>query len=860
MLKVRDLVQKESCSFRGFLSKENFQGAKSKEYYISIALKNILEKLSIEDMCDKDSVRDIVYDCVPKEVFISKAEMENDIELFLNQVVRYAKWEKANDREVLRTLPSHTIEIDGEYVKVDGDLILEGKDGIEVVKIKRKLPEMTLRGTKNDTSPKKSIELYLLQKMGELLYPNKKISASVVYLANKNDKADFGEFEPKKGYNVITYSFEPLSLDCKNVEDRIISILKDKATISSKKCEGIHCERCQYKNICNYIDVDNSTLEIVPKVEKAKDVSLTFQQKEYAKFENGYLRINAVAGSGKTLATTRRVIELITNSYYTPNDFLLITYTEKGVRELKEKLQFWIESEGMNIDVNDIKIRTFNGFCYDVIKQEYKALGFTEEPQLVDKMDKYDIISNILDEEAEIPGLNYRYPLMDFFKAKGSIVKTAELIDEIKGNGFTYPEELVEVLGVNTEFAYKIFTVYMKYQKKLKELNLVDYQDQLTYCINLFMDSQMVEKYGFKHITIDEVQDTSPTEMYIVRQLVKYSSFTSLCICGDDSQSIFSWKGTSQENILNFDKEFPGVKDIFLKKNFRSTKQISDFANKLNSLNTRRIKKDIVSSRDGEAPILRQMGIDDIVYYIRSAINEGIPQNEIAVIARTKSELLEVEKALKLNNIPCLLATSELLIENCKVRNIIGFSNFLLDNRLELHFMELLQVIKYEEFKNAKDLKAFVSKEKDEFIEKFNKKNEIGKIKMFYELLEPIKVKDRAVSRFIDICKSKNFRKIKDLAEFILKIEKYSSEIAIDKDDNVYNAVVLTTAHASKGREYKSVISLIDKYDYDIRNINRLEEERRLLFVSATRAKDELLIAYRRANGFVSEVSNILAL
>lgn len=858
MIKVRELVQKEICSFKGFLSQQNFQGAKSKEYYISIALKKVIELLSMNDMCDKKTVSKILRDCLPREIFISKSEMEKDIELFINQIVRYARWEKVNDRTVLRKSISHTIELEGENIKVDADLILDDTKKIEVIKIKRKTPEMTLRGRKIDTDPNQSLELYFLQKLGQFLYPERIVCASIVYLASKDDKKEFGDFEKKKGANVITNAFEPLSFNTVRIEERIVKILRDEGNASSSKCEGNHCDKCQFKNLCYYTHIDNSNLEKIPKISKAKDVKLTFQQKEYTKFENGFLRINAVAGSGKTLATTRRVVNLIKNSYYNPKDFLLITYTEKGVRELKEKLQFWIDIEGMNISVNDIKIRTFNGFCYDIIKEEFKQLGFIKEPQLIDKMDKYDIISNILDEEDDIPGLNYRYPLMDMFSAKGAIVKTSEFMDEIKNNGFTYPEEAVEILGVEEEYAYRMFSVYIKFQNKMKELNLLQYQDQLNYCIELLTDTEMVEKYGFKHITIDEVQDTSQTEMYVVRQLVRYSEFTSLCVCGDDSQSIFSFKGTSQDNILNFDKEFPGVRDIMLKKNFRSTNQISSLANKLNALNTRRIDKEIVSNKDGEKPMLRATNLCEIVQYVKEQIEKGVPKHEIAVIARTKAELLQVEKALKSENVTCLLATTEVLRDNNKVKNIIGFANFLLDNKLNLHFAEILQVIKYEEFINSSNLKAFVLQEKEKFVTEFEQKNDLEKVEMFYELLEPIRSQDRAVSRLIDVCKLRGFIHIEDLAKFIIKLDKYSSEIAIEKDDNVYNAVVLTTAHASKGREYQVVISIMDKYDYNMKNIDRLEEERRLLFVTITRAKETLLLTYNSYNKFVHEVEGIL--
>jgi Superfamily I DNA and RNA helicases len=868
MLKVRDLVKKESCPYRGFLDGQNLGGSKGKEYYTAIALKKLLEQLTIQDMTDEKAVRGIFYKYLAREIFISKSEMKKDINLFVDQIVRYANWELAKCRKVLRKLASHTLQIEGEFLKVDADLIVENQDGsIELIKFRRKKPEMTMKGRKRDTDPKQSMELYLMQVAGEALYPDKVIIPTIIYLANTSDKDGLSEFEEekgkvKKGKNVISYHFGGNDIHSTEVNVRVENVIREKSENSSKKCTGTDCDRCQYSNLCLYTHVDNSKLEVVPQIEKAKKVQWTYPQRQFIRFTEGYCRLNAVAGAGKTSVNAKRVIELIKNHFYSPKDFLLITFTEKGVRELKEKMAYWIKVEKLDIDINDITIMTFNGFGYELIKKEYSVLGFTEEPQILDKLDKYDIIANILDEEEEIEGLNYRYPLLDFFSAKGAIVETAEVVQIIKDGGYTYPDEMIEALGMKEEYAYRMFGVYLKFQKQLKEQNFVEYQDQIDMCIELLSNPDMVEKYGYKHIVIDEFQDTNMSQMYIIQQLVQYSKFVSLIVCGDDTQAIFSWRGGNQDNILNFHLIFPETKDYFLKNNFRSTKQISRLANQLNDINTKKIKKEIISDRDGEAPVMRNVNTLGIVQFIKDKIEAGIPMYEIGVIARTKAELLEVEKALKTEGVPCLLAVTELLKDNNKVKNIIGFSNFLVDNTLDLHFAEWLQVSNYEEFSNVDDLRIFIATEKNKFLEAYEALDGPGRVNMFYTLLEPIAQQDRAVERLLNICKRKGFITPKEVSEFLVKIKKYDSELAIEKDDSVYNSVVLSTAHASKGREFEVVIGLMDEYRHttkdDIASIAKTEEERRLLIVTITRAKEHLLLTYEKRNGFVDEVDNIL--
>ena len=339
----------------------------------------------------------------------------------------------------------------------------------------------------------------------------------------------------------------------------------------------------------------------------------------------------------------------------------------------------------------------------------------------------------------------------------------------------------------------------------------------------------------------------------LLHLLKSYKDFKSLMVVGDEAQAIYSFNNTTPENIINFHKEFLDVKDVFLLENYRSIPQICNVANKLSKLNTERIDKEIISKReDGKVPQLISAKTQDeeysyIVNLIEDKIKEGIEKHEICCITRTKKELLEIQTYLKNKNIPSVIEVNELYIDNPNVQLIINLANFFKNTKYDYYLMEYVFATNEKSNLNVDQITEIVTSVKNKIIEEFNTmESEEDKLDYFKQLINPIIEKDNIAKSFTEEIYNKTFYSFNEFLNYLYKVMLYKDDTSIEKDDNKYDAIVLTTGHSSKGKEWKVVINSINKYKYEdiLNNKKLLEEERRLLFVSITRAKDELYITY----------------
>lgn len=866
-MKARELINKELCPKSSFLSK--LEGKKGKPYFNAIVLKTLFEKKDLYNLTESE-IDDAFDNLIDPSLFGTNKERELNKKLLKGKLLRYKEFEEnlSVKKKVLKKGGTTTIMFNSKLVTVDYHFIVENKTTgvIEVCKIKNSKTTLKRSGKLLNTRIDKSMELFLLQAVGESLYPNKKVYGSIIFLSCSDDLSDSlsDSFEEKDGNNIVRYHFDGYEIT--DMEKRINNAI---ANSNSNKCTGSNCNNCNYTNICNYIHKDYSLLKTIPPIAKANStVKFTPSQQEFIDIKKGNYRVIAGAGSGKTTVISNHVAKLIEDGV-SINDILMITYTNKGAEEIREKINYWLMKNNIIIDMDKLNIFTFNGFGYDLVKKEYKYFGFTKQPEVLDRLSKIDIIKELLDTSPHISYLNYTHPFMDMFRAKGAVIKLAEMFDTIKKEGIIMPDELTDEAYANTnlseEDATEVLKLYKKYNKYLKEHNLLEFDDQILYAYDLLKNKDMVKKYGFEHIIVDEYQDSDMLQTSLLMLLSYYPFFKSLCVCGDDSQAIYSWRGADQRNILNFDSTFKNVQDIEMIENFRSTQEICDFANVLNSINKSSIKKNLKSTRHGEKPVLEIGNLDKMAESIKKDIKNGWNPHEIAIITRNKSTLITLQRKLDELDIPSIISVSELLIDNDKVKNLIGFTNFLVDNELDLHFAEYLQVAKNDDFNNSSDLYQFVQVEKNKFLDEYDKlPDDVAKLEYFYKLLEPIANSDKAVKKLIELCFDKQFKTIKALRDFLNKLEPYKADYYIEKSADMYEAVTLSTAHSSKGREFDKVYVYLDKFKYPstLDSVSaqtpEVEEERRLLFVACTRAKKDLTVYGDKINGIYKEVQSCL--
>lgn len=814
MQTVRKLYEVEKCSRRGlfsFINSEENRGLKT-----TIFITNLLEEYGLS--FTKDMVSNMLDEDF-KDGFINKKEEEFFKNSLVNKLMRFKNYLDDNGYNLAGKPSTKIVELGGQSIRVKYDLVLE-KDGVVFVgRVKNSKPDLKLSGKKDETAIYKSIELYSLYTAGQKMFPTKEVKGIIFYLTNEKDTTDYNnlsEFEFKKGKNMVSYSFENNS-DVEYVKKRLEKIL------NNKECGD--CSDCYYDRLCNFVknpkkEVSNVNKETVVK----KEVELTDSQKMLTWFTLGVCRVSAIAGSGKSTVLAKRFVELVKEGV-DPKKIIGLTFTVQGVIELVDKINYWGAYEG--VDCKDIKIATFNQFCFDLVKENYIKLGYTETPKVLDRLDKVKIISNLLDKNEPILGLNYANPLMDFYKAKGAIFACIELIESIDIGQPLCVEEVSEITRLDEKNAMILLNIFKEYKAYLIENNYITIENQLELGSQLLKPA-MVDVLGYEHIVVDEAQDTNIPQLNILLKLRKYSNFKSLAICGDDSQSIYGWRGADNKILVELDKYFPELFDIKLEDNFRSTKEICDLANKLNDNNTIKIDKKMKAHRRGKKPTINEASIEDIAKEIQQLIIDGEEMKDIAFIARNKAELVQMQMELKKLSIPSDIKVSELLIDNNYFKNICDLANFFVNEDDVLGFSQYLNMVKFDEFKTATNLEAFINSEKEEFINKLNSLNDEEKLEYYLSLIEDLAKESNAVEFFLSLIKEKEFKNIYQLVNYTKELINLKSDIIIEKNSNNIDSVNLITAHSSKGKEYKNVLISLDSFKQK-RAIND-DEERKVLF------------------------------
>ncbi len=380
---------------------------------------------------------------------------------------------------------------------------------------------------------------------------------------------------------------------------------------------------------------------------------------------------------------------------------------------------------------------------------------------------------------------------------------------------------------------------------------------------------------GIKHVIVDEFQDSNEGQMDFIKTIIDTPNFESLMVVGDDSQAIFGFRDTSPKYIIDFyDILKRKGQDFYLLENHRSTPEIIDFANKLNDLNTCKVAKSLIATRPhGMKPVARGFFNREQEYeYIKDSIEKkiknGTKPEDIAFIASTKNELLKMASILTEAGIPSVLLNPEPLMENSKVLAAIDMIKFINNPTLTECEMNWLNCLNRNMLltKSDKEIQTYLAQAKAQ-IEILKNYPEKQKMETICQMLEALDEDDEVYENFVDTLKGKNT--VKKLVQYCMDFELYGAECAYKRQSD-YPGVVLTTAHSSKGLEWPIVYNSITKYDSpEIRKKKPLlEEKRRLLFVSSTRARDELYItgeyvAYgakddRTYNKFLIEAYQIL--
>lgn len=614
---------------------------------------------------------------------------------------------------------------------------------------------------------------------------------------------------------------------------------------------------------------------------------LNNEQKKAATFKDGPCLVIAGAGSGKTKVLTTRIANLIENGVK-PYNILAITFTNKAAGEMRERVN-------NIINAHDAFIGTFHSFGLKIIRENSALFNLTSAFTLIDTEDQTSIIKKIMKD------LNITDKMISpaFIKSK---------ISFIKNNMLSKSEIANFLISENEKIAVKI---YYEYEKILKRNNTLDFDDLLKKPVELFnSNKEVLEKYQdkFKYILIDEYQDTNEVQYKLVKLLSK--KYLNLFVVGDPSQSIYAFRGANYQNILNFEKDFKGCTVIKLPQNYRSTQTILDAANEVISHNKQRKDLDLFSDLGQGVKIKYIRTFNDsmenkrVVDEIQKLCEEGYNRKDMAIFYRTNAQSRSIEDALVKANIPYKVFGSFYFYKRKEIKDLLAYLKLIanpsddvslervinepkrkigdktIDNlrekarSLNISMFEAIDSGKELEFKNL--ILNLIEISKDTSITGLiDKTLELSKMKETYE-------NDKSLESDIRLENLMEFRSVSEtyeketgnvnLSDFLMEVSLVSdaAEYSLDAD-----AVTLMTVHSAKGLEFKIVFIIgleenimpISKALYDD---EELEEERRLMYVAITRAKEKLYLlnAGRRMlygnmqvnppSRFISEISDNL--
>ncbi|KKS80368.1 MAG: ATP-dependent DNA helicase UvrD/PcrA [Candidatus Beckwithbacteria bacterium GW2011_GWA2_43_10] len=560
---------------------------------------------------------------------------------------------------------------------------------------------------------------------------------------------------------------------------------------------------------------------------------LNQEQKQAVTYGAGPLLILAGAGSGKTRALTYRAAYLIKEKGLDPTRILLVTFTNKAAKEMKDRVRKLIGKETALLPW----MGTFHAFCARILRIDGQMIRINKQFVIYDEDDSLTTIKQAMKNLA-IDSQIYKPRVI---KAAISAAKN-ELIDHRKYDQL-----------IKGNFAETIARVYREYQRLLKTYEALDFDDLLMQTVKLLQNSELVaKKYQEKYlqVLIDEYQDTNKAQYQLTKFLTKkWRNFTAV---GDFSQSIYSFRGADFRNLNNLKNDFPDIEVISMEQNYRSTKNILAAANQVIAKNSSHpILKLWAENRDG--PKIKTFeGADDkeeLQFIVNSLA--GLDYQETAILYRTNAQSRIIEEALIKAGIPYILVGGVKFYSRREIKDCLAYLRLIVNPKDKVSYERLQKLGK-------KQLEKFINW----------KPSPSGQTTR--ERLEGILKETKYLDRFDpkdeqDLARLENIKELMSVAEEYPDLEKFLENAALVEQQDVVEkktkSVTLMTLHASKGLEFKNVFMVgmeegLFPHSRSLIDREELEEERRLCYVGMTRAKENLFLSYSRKRLYFGSIAN----
>ncbi|OQB50182.1 MAG: ATP-dependent DNA helicase PcrA [bacterium ADurb.Bin157] len=599
----------------------------------------------------------------------------------------------------------------------------------------------------------------------------------------------------------------------------------------------------------------------------------------------------AGAGSGKTGTLTYRVACMLENGI-APENILLLTFTRKAAENMLNRVAKLLGSEKINVAGG-----TYHGFAAKMLSIYGKYLNLNMPFSVLDEEDSAGVI-NLLRNELGLNKTELRFPNKStlckiFSKAANLELSVADTINNFYEHLSDYTEDIIKL--------HKYFNTYKSNN------GLLDFDDLLLYFYKLLSEfkeirDEICDKYKF--VMADEYQDTNGLQGKIT--LLLAGEHQNIMVVGDDFQSIYSFRGAKIENILTFQNQFKNCKIIKLEQNYRSQPLIVETANKLMAKAKEGYKKKLFSLKDkGSAPILAKCGDEDqqarfVTAAITDLLNKGERLNEIAVLFRASHHAYAIETELNRVGISYVKWGGTKFLEASHLKDVMAYLKVINNPNDKVSWLRILLLSEGIGSVSASNIYSeLIAREcpydLSEVKCSVKARKSVGELsEMLLRALNfkgeaPIKVIETVCDYYADILKA-NYddypRRLKEIDQFALIAEKYSSlhefltEITIEpprvNSGSSTAPLILSTVHSAKGLEWKTVfvVSALEGLfpsKNAAKSLAEYEEERRLMYVAMTRAKENLIVSYpayiydhssrsalTRVSPFVKEISDCM--
>jgi DNA helicase-2/ATP-dependent DNA helicase PcrA len=592
---------------------------------------------------------------------------------------------------------------------------------------------------------------------------------------------------------------------------------------------------------------------------------------------DGPILVIAGAGSGKTRTLTYRVARLI-ESGNRPERILLATFTNKAARTMLSRVKALTD-----VDINHMWGGTFHHIAHLILRANSYLLGYERNFSILDSEDATQLINTCISEKGIITK-DGKFP-------KGDVLR------DIVSFSLNTDAAIEDVVKIRYPFFCNCIDdlrqVAVQYQRRKKTLNIMDFDDLLSNCKKLLIDyPDLLRKYAenFSNVLVDEYQDTNTMQAEIIDLLA--SDHTNLMAVGDDSQSIYAFRGANFENIIRFPEKYPDCKVFKLEINYRSTPEILNLANMSIINNDKQYQKTLRSvRRTGIRPILIpakdvMQQANFVAQRMLELIQEGIPLSEIAVLYRAHYHSMELQMEMVRRGIPFEIRSGIRFFEQAHIKDVTAYMRIIMNPLDELAWKRLLGLYsKIGKITADKLWKFLVSKKSpleealcDEFLKCAPKvakegilrcQNTLGKLTSHLPGLCPSEIieillesgyRDYLQEKYTDSAsREDDLVQLSNFSSRFYSLEDFLSELSLltnmtevnepEQDDMNGDKVILSSIHQAKGLEWSAVIIIwcadgMFPLARALKDPDGEEEERRLFYVATTRAKDQLYLCY----------------